>query len=169
VEPEVLGYWGNEEIINVSQTFRAGGPYQAARVVGADISYTPANHTGSGANVWGKLLPGGDFALGFVNNGDAAADVTCDAACFDVMFGSGSATATLEEGAQAEPAGELAAEAPARPAGLAARDLWAHASAGALAAPYTFSAKALAPHGGVAVYRFTPTTPTTSCSPPDEC
>ena len=31
VEPELLSYWGNEEILEVSQTFREGGPYYGSR------------------------------------------------------------------------------------------------------------------------------------------
>ena len=44
---------------------------------------------GGGTNVWGKLLPGGDFALAFVSNQDVPTDVTCDAACFDKIFAGG--------------------------------------------------------------------------------
>jgi hypothetical protein len=35
-------------------------------------------------NVWGRVLSDG-YALGFVNNGDAAATVTCDSACFGAL------------------------------------------------------------------------------------
>ena len=93
VEPELLSYWGNEEILEVSQTFREGGPYQAARLVGDDGFYfDPKTSTGGGSQVWGKLLPAGSpdsapgFALGFVSNEDAATTVTCDEACFDALF-----------------------------------------------------------------------------------
>ena len=87
VEPELVEHWGNEEIIEVSQTFREGGPYQAARIVGDDgFWYDPQTRHGAGSQVWGKLLPGGDFALGFVNNEDNETAVTCDEACFDQLF-----------------------------------------------------------------------------------
>ena len=64
-----LTTWGNEEIIAVSQNFRAGGPYQGARVLAAGGDNGNLNFgavagggwTGSGHNVWGKLLPGDDF------------------------------------------------------------------------------------------------------------
>jgi hypothetical protein len=55
VEPELIEYWGNEEIIEVSQTFRKGGPYQGARLVGDDVSFDPKTNTGKGTNVWGKV------------------------------------------------------------------------------------------------------------------
>ena len=91
VEPELIEYWGNEEIIEVSQSFRPGGPYQAARIVGGDVSFDPKTNTGQGTNVWGKLLPGNSthapgFALGFLNNGNSTAKVTCDSECFATMF-----------------------------------------------------------------------------------
>jgi hypothetical protein len=80
VEPSMIETWGNEEIINVSQSFREGGPYQGARIFGGDLSYRKGGE-GSGTNVWGKLLPGGDFALGFVSNENTPTSVTCDGAC----------------------------------------------------------------------------------------
>ena len=36
--------------------------------------------------MWGKLLPDGGFALGFVSNENVPTDVTCDAACFGKIF-----------------------------------------------------------------------------------
>jgi hypothetical protein len=93
VEPKLIEYWGNAEIINVSQTFREGGPYQGARIAGGDLSFSKGSGTsggkGSGTNVWGKLLPGGAFALGFVSNEDTPTEVTCDASCFDKIFAGG--------------------------------------------------------------------------------
>ena len=82
-----LETWGNEELIAVNQQFRDGGPYQGARLTGGDLSFTPgAAPTGSGKNVWGKLLPDGELALVFVTNEDTAVDVACDAACFEALF-----------------------------------------------------------------------------------
>ena len=66
-----LQTWGNEEIIAVNQQFRVGGPYQGARLLGGDLNYgavVGGGFTGSGHNVWGKVLPHGDFALVFVSN-----------------------------------------------------------------------------------------------------
>jgi hypothetical protein len=69
VEPVMIEQWGNEEIINVSQTFRAGGPFQGARLEGGDLSFHQSVSNGesklqgTGSNVWGKLLPDGAFAL----------------------------------------------------------------------------------------------------------
>ena len=136
VEPELVEYWGNEEIIAVSQSFRAGGPYQGGRIVGGDLMYDKKAGKGSGTNVWGKLLPDGAFALGFVSNEDTPTDVTCDAKCFANM--------TASSGADAA-------------AGFTVRDLWLHTDHPApLKPPYTLTAKALPPHGGVAVFKLTP-------------
>ena len=125
-----LETWGNEELIAVNQEFREGGPYQGARLAGGDLSYTPgAAPTGSGKNVWGKLLSDDDAALVFVSNEDAAADVACDASCFEALLGAG-ATGTY-----------------------AVRDLWARAAVGQVSPPYSLTATNLASHGGVAAFR----------------
>ena len=92
---------------------------------------------GSGTNVWGKLLPDGAFALGFVSNEDTPTDVTCDAACFANVTSSGVAS-------------EL------EPAAFSVRDLWLHQDLQVLKPPFSFTAKALPPHGGSAVFKFTP-------------
>ena len=135
MEPELVEYWGNEEIIAVSQSFRAGGPYQGGRIVGGDLMYDKKAGKGSGANVWGKLLPDGAFALGFVSNEDTPTDVTCDEKCFANM------TATSDEVVT----------------GFTVRDLWLHEDhAATLKPPFTLTAKALPPHGGVAVFKLTP-------------
>lgn len=138
VEPELIEIWGNTELIAVSQSFRAGGPYQGGRIAGGDLSYDIKSKKGSGTNVWGKLLPDGAFALGFVSNEDTPTDVTCDAACFANITASGGTI-------------ELA------PAAYSVRDLWLHQDlAEVLKAPFSFTAKALPPHGGSAVFKFTP-------------
>ena len=81
------------------------------------------------SNVWGRRLSQGHFALGFVNNGDAATTITCDAACFQLM-GVKAGTYTV-------------------------RDIWAHEVVGTVAPPYSFSA----PVNGIgfaALFRLTP-------------
>ena len=83
------------------------------------------------SNVWGRTLAKGDIALGFVNNADTPANVTCDAACF----------ATVLKGST--------------PTSLRARDLWQHADIGTITPPFTFTATVNA-NGAAAVYRFTP-------------
>eukprot|EP01045_Picozoa_sp_COSAG04_P009328 COSAG04_NODE_537_length_12906_cov_3.938705_4_plen_111_part_00 len=104
------------------------------RIVGGDLSYDPKTQKGSGTNVWGKRLPQGAFALAFVSNEDKPTDVTCDAACF----------ANITAGSAA-------------PTALTVRDLWTHETHPApLKPPYSLTAEALPPHGGVAVYKLTP-------------
>jgi alpha-galactosidase len=140
-----LATWGNEELIAVNQQFREDGPYQGARLVGGDLSYGKVEgggYTGSGANVWGKLLPGGDFALVFVSNEDAPRDLTCNATCFDMLLSS-SSRAGGGGGAV------LASQ-------YTVRDLWQHADVGVVSAPFTLTAKQLAAHGGVAAFRLSP-------------
>ena len=134
VAPYTLETWRNTEVIAVSQSFRAGGPYQGARVFGSDLSFHAGANatTGSGHNVWGKLLPGADFALVFVSNEDAPTDIACTyKACFEALGVERNAT-------------------------YAVRDVWAHKDVGTLAAPFSFTVKQLPIHGGVAMYRFTP-------------
>ena len=129
VDAYALETWGNEEAIFVNQHFKAGGPYQGERLVGGDIAYDEKNLTGSGTNVWGKALPDGMFALAFISNEDQPTDVACDAACFAQM----NATGTYK-----------------------VRDVWGKADAGTASAPFSLTAKGLIPHGGVAMYTFTP-------------
>ena len=146
VSAHQLETWGNDEVIEVSQTFRAGGPYQAARLVGGDLNFgavVGGGWTGSGHNVWGKLLPGSDFVLAFVSNEDAPTDVTCDDACF----------------AQLAPVAAAADEA--APSAWKVRDLWAHEDVGTVevgASGFSWTAKQLPIHGGIAAYRFSPAT-----------
>jgi hypothetical protein len=106
-----------------------------------DTAALTIKHRGSGAcltrgglsttNVWGRHLHGGDYALLFVNVGVVTADVTCDMACW--------AAAGLE---------------PSR--SFAVRDLWQNKSAGILSTAKAFTARALEPGGGVAMFRLTP-------------
>jgi len=137
-----LTTWGNEEIIEVSQTFRKGGPYQGARLYAAggnngDLSFKLAAQgrkvNGSGHNIWGKLLPGEDFALVFVSNEDTPQDMTCTYdACLKALGVDKTAAYTI-------------------------RDLWLHKDVGTLssAGGFSFGVKQLPIHGGVAAFRFT--------------
>ena len=137
VSTYVLESWGNEELIAVSQTFRKGGPYQGARLFAAGGDHGNLNFgavagggwTGSGHNVWGKLLPKRDFALVFVSNEDVKTNVVCNADCF-------------------APLGILKSEV------FTVRDLWLKKDVGELRAPFNFTAMQLPIQGGVAAYRF---------------
>ena len=72
----------------MSQSFRQGGPYQGTRLVAEGGDHGNLNFgavvgggvTGSGHNVWGKLLPDGAFALVFISNEDTPTDVRRPAA-----------------------------------------------------------------------------------------
>ena len=135
VSPFSLETWGNEELIAVSQQFRAGGPYQGARLVVGELNYgevVGGGYTGSGHNVWGKLLPGGDIALVFVSNEDTPTDVTCDASCFAKLGDANAAS------------------------GYRVRDLWQKKDIGEIHAPLTLTASKLPINGGVAAYRLSP-------------
>ena len=105
----------------------------------------PHKAHGSGSNVWAKMLPDGAFALGFVSNEDVPTDVTCDAACFGAIFAGGWANTT-----------DAAVAAQAAPSSLSVRDLWLHKDMPPLKPPYTLTAHALPPHGGVEMFRLTP-------------
>ena len=136
-----LATWGNAKAIQVSQTFRQGGPYQGERLVGGVLNFTKSSggntkDTGAGHNVWGKLLPGEDFALVFVSNENNPINITCDATCFGKMH--------VVENAK-----------------YLVRDLWSEGETGGrfeqtIASPFTFTADNVPIHGGVAMYRFTP-------------
>lgn len=82
-------------------------------------------------NVWGRVLSGGAYALGFVNNGASPMSVTCDAACFAGLNLTASVTA------------------------LKVRDLWAHADVGTISAPFSFTAT-VAGDGFAAAFKLTP-------------
>ena len=129
-----LETWGNEEVIEVNQQFRAGGPYQGARLEGGNLNFggvEGGGFTGSGHNVWGKLLPDRDFALAFVSNEDTPINVTCGPLCFAKMRAEDGITYSV-------------------------RDLWSKTSAGSISSPFNWTAFNLPVHGGVAIYRFTP-------------
>lgn len=95
------------------------------------LSATVAPPPSQCTNVWGRQLSGGAFALGFVNNGGAAANVTCDAACFAQL------------------------RVPAGVTQLKVRDLWAHADLGTLSAPFSFTAPVNGT-GFAALFKLTP-------------
>ena len=82
-------------------------------------------------NVWGRVLSGGAYALGFVNNGASPTSVTCDAACFAGLNLTASVTA------------------------LKVRDLWAHADVGTITAPFAF-ASLVGADGAATAYKLTP-------------
>ena len=71
----------------------------------------------------------GMFALAFISNEDQPTDVACDAAYFAQMNATGM---------------------------YKVRDVWGKADAGTASAPFSLTAKGLIPHGGVAMYTFTP-------------
>ena len=85
------------------------------------------------ANVWGRLLANGDYALGMLNNdgGAPAANVMCDAACFALLLNGTS------------------------PARLRVRDLWAHADVGTISAPFSWTA-IVNGSGSAQAFRLTP-------------
>jgi len=85
------------------------------------------------ANVWGRALAGGDFALGFVNNDvdSASSNVTCDSTCFAALLNGTS------------------------PAALKVRDLWAHQDVATLTAPFSWTA-AVNGSGSALAFRLTP-------------
>ena len=131
--PYALETYSNEELVAINQD-PLGSP--AKRIVGGDLTFpchsthaAPCNST----NVWGRELSGGKFALGFVNNADSAAKITCDGSCFDALNISSSVAA------------------------LKVRDLWAHADVATLTRPFTFTA-AVNGSGFAAAYKLTPST-----------
>ena len=133
VSKHQLSTWGNEDIIDISQSFRKGGPYQGARLVGGDLNFgkaTDGTYTGSGSNVWGKLLPDGDVALVFVSNEDSPTNVTCDASCFKQVMNDDSVDS------------------------YSYHEVWS-GEKGVLKRPFSMT-NLIQPHGGVAVYRFKP-------------
>eukprot|EP00038_Savillea_parva_P025951 m.50314 g.50314 ORF g.50314 m.50314 type:complete len:571 (+) comp7229_c0_seq2:61-1773(+) len=67
-------------------------------------------------NVWGRQLSQGEFALGLLNNGNDAANVTCDTDCFDKL----NISSTVKS--------------------LTVRDLWAHRDVATIAKPFAWSA-----------------------------
>ena len=85
------------------------------------------------SNVWGRLLAGGDYALGFVNNDvdSASTAITCDASCFAALL-NGTA-----------------------PASLKVRDLWAHADVATITPPFSWTST-VASSGFAAAYRLSP-------------
>jgi alpha-galactosidase len=130
-----LDTWGNVEVINISQTFHKGGPYQGQRLVGGNLSFGKAadgSWTGSGHNVWGKKLPKDDFALCFVSNEDIPTNITCDEECFSLLGVDTTITYTV-------------------------RDVWKSSLLDKLLkAPLTFTVNNVPRHGGVSMYRFSP-------------
>ena len=134
VSTNQLNIWSNEYVINISQSFRTGGPYQGTRLVGSDLNYgkaTDGTYTGSGSNVWGKLLADGAVALVFVSNEDSATNVTCDSSCFKQVMDDSVNSYSYHE-------------------------VWSGAK-GTLTRPFSMT-NLIQPHGGVEVYQFKPQT-----------
>ena len=128
VTPFVLETWSNEEVVAVNQELRPGGPYQGLRLTGGDLHWDPVQGRGSGVNVWGKPLPNGAWALVFVNNGPNVSDIFCDKRCYQSVADTTHRSYNV-------------------------RDLWARRSVGTFYTPQTLLAKAVEPHGGVAMLR----------------
>jgi hypothetical protein len=92
------------------------------------LTATAAPPAASCTNVWARPLSDAGTAFGMVNNGGAAANVTCDAACFAA-------------------AGITPLSAPN---GLSLRDLLRHSDLPALAPPYALIATVQGGGGGAA-------------------
>merc|ERR1711907_144425 len=90
--------------------------------------YDKETNTGSGTNVWGKLLPQGEVALAFVSNENSLTNVTCDVDCLS----------------QAGLAGEYKV-----------RDLWQHKDLGTVDVSSPF-AKEVAGHGSALLFKLSP-------------
>jgi alpha-galactosidase len=142
-----LETWGNSEVIAVNQQFREDGPYQGARLFGGDLNLTKVTggeFQGQGQNVWGKLLPGLDFALVFVSNEDTPTNVTCGPNCFSSMIHWGPPDLQTDS--------------------FTVRDLWKHEIVGTVRPPYYVWTAELPAHGGAAAFRFSPTGPMSGTS-----
>jgi hypothetical protein len=85
-------------------------------------------------NVWARPLSDAGVAFGFINNGDATVNVTCDSECFAA-------------------AGLTAASAPR---GLSVRDLIQHADLPHLLPPFLLTAAAVPANGGGAAFKVLP-------------
>lgn len=113
-----------------SQQFAWDAPSQQLRA-GGGLCVTVGGPVDA-ANVWGRPLQGGAWALAFLNAGSDAADVACDyASCLSGVGWE---------------AGQV----------VSVRDLWAHAELGNFTAGDGFNATALPAAGGVALLRMTP-------------
>eukprot|EP01102_Stenamoeba_stenopodia_P008346 TRINITY_DN2398_c0_g2_i1.p1 TRINITY_DN2398_c0_g2~~TRINITY_DN2398_c0_g2_i1.p1 ORF type:complete len:422 (+),score=74.11 TRINITY_DN2398_c0_g2_i1:58-1323(+) len=119
-----LETYSNAEVIAVDQD-PAG--VQGIRINGSDL-----NDGSSTVNIWGRPLSSdvGGWAVVFLNNGDAATDVTCDIGCFATMGFSSDQT-------------------------LYVRDLWAHTNNGTLTPSDSFTVYNIPANGGSATVRFT--------------
>eukprot|EP01065_Artemidia_motanka_P037879 TRINITY_DN46782_c0_g1_i1.p1 TRINITY_DN46782_c0_g1~~TRINITY_DN46782_c0_g1_i1.p1 ORF type:complete len:417 (+),score=88.14 TRINITY_DN46782_c0_g1_i1:63-1253(+) len=118
---ETLQTYSNKDVIAVNQDPLGK---QGSRLHGGPLA--------SGAtNVWARPLSGGRFAMVLINTGAAAADVTCDAACF--------------------------AQIGVKPGNhVAAKDLWHTGHAVPDITNASFTAVGLAPQGGHMMLLLTP-------------
>ena len=130
IPPAVVDTWTCNGGVNQNFTLSAGG--LLATVASAQHPSTCLAASPAGAqsctNVWGRVLSDG-YALGFVNNGGDAVDVSCGPACFAAL----NITATS----------------------LKVRDVWAHADIGVITAPFSFSASVNG-SGFAALFKLTP-------------
>ena len=139
---------GNTELIAINQDSPLLS--SARRIVGGDLAYpcdasaksaattAAADPRSSGnkkasscTNVWARPLADGSVALAFLNTGKAAANVTCDAACFAAAALSGADR-------------------------LLVRDLLAHVDIPSLGPPFALTAE-VGGDGSAAAFRLTPT------------
>ena len=125
-EPLRIQSWTNNTL-SFSSLAGAGGPYAISVRTG-----TLVRSTGDDRRPDSQPSPPKTAATRWGNeHEDTAQDVTCDAACFAKM----NVTAGVA---------------------YKVRDLWAHADVGTVKPPLTYTAKGLIPHGGVALFKFTP-------------
>jgi alpha-galactosidase len=117
-----LETYTNIEVIHVDQ--------DPLGVQGSRIAGGPLKSKQSTTNVWGRPLRDKSYALVFLNNGNAAADIACDQWCFKALN---------------------------VPAGLVfnVRDLWQHKQIGS-ATSNGYVAKQVPPNGGSVMLQFSP-------------
>jgi len=109
--------------------------YIAARQTiedGAGNCLTAGTLNNAAANVWGRQLADGSWALAFINAGPAAVDLACDATCLAVT------------GWEPEQV-------------LAVRDLWGKQNLPPVNGSTGIAVSGLAADGGIALFRVTPT------------
>ena len=77
-----LETYSNAEVLAVNQDVLG---QQGVRLAGGNLSLTYHNSTPSVTNVWGKKLSNGSWAVLFLNNGNAKAEVGCSSSCLKGM------------------------------------------------------------------------------------
>ena len=135
----------NPEVIAVSQD-PAAKP--GMRVAGGNITgFDPATETAT-TNVWARELQDGSRAVLFLNIGEAAADITCDKACFTAM--GWSADGEKMKGVP----GEGCAAAGRLPSSWSVRDLWLKRDIATITGPSLTAERV--PGNGTALFKLTP-------------